>query len=1233
MAKVGSCPYQKQSIKPEDGEDQPNSYTQLGLFDFRHNFGKFINMILSTKDRSTKTEIMKVVRRLKELAHSMHGRTRVLVAFDPELWNLWGCPVPLEKRPKSEYLTKNSKKFISTPGDVFFYIKSDVLKNANQLLCLLKEMLENNCKQCVEKISITESVEHGNTNIIGGLFREGIGNFSDPVSTNQHILINGTGKGMPGGTYMMTQKFEINWDVVGTKSKTQKEDMIGRRVMTQTIIPSNYERRHTNRAHHVNDFPPPCNILKGFRRVFRQSLPYGKSNSGHGREKGVFYLSITKSTTVFVELLEHLAGVQAFSPNGEITVDELISDLIPLEGTFWYVPNRQELEIDTPGVCKVDLDPHWDVTSKNGYMFYNQKYYMYAMTNGHYENNEAPTPRVLRLLGYAFEQWNHHWFRLQTAPEIPRLQELLKPDEEHFKDASIPIRKGLATKKSLGELFTTSDVTANPSKFYGFKADLFNIHPSELIVGRMPRFSLGLGKVVMNYLNDDERMSAFLMGLSEVSGVGHIIPQHDKLLKLGLDALLEDLKERKAKEGLSVEKQEFFESCIMAWEGMQMYMENYAKLAAHLSSLEKEYSKSELKNFKAISQRMQKLAHEPPETLLEAVQVIFTLHCCLHLIGEPVAVGRFDQFLEPYQNSCSIEEAQEIIDCFWIKLSERVLLNRHNVVDLTQWGNVAVPYASNGQFPNGDSINQWVQQLTIGGYKACNGEAKPASNRITMLCLKAARRLPLNAPCLSLRLHDGLSADLIVEAAKALLSGGAHPILPHDDRLIPGLMKAGSKLSVPMPLSDARDYGCDGCYEPMIAGKSEFAFTYIPLPQIIELTMNQGTLYAQSGPNFLKGQAASFTTPHPDNITTFEQFKQIFAKHLRIKLEGNLFGVIQNYGNIWKYCPTPLLSPVIDGCLETGRDLYNGGSKYHILSCMFVGFSTCIDSLYAIKKMCYEEATAVVSLSELLVCLKCDWGFQLQEPFVDDIAGPIRTKERKDQFGILRQHALSFEKFGTEVAADNKEIRELVAWLSDLIIETFDDVVYGQNEDRPFVKKLEELKERYTDPDSSAPFEFLFTPGSGTFEGYVGWGLSCGASADGRREGMPIASDFSPSPSSQDLAPNPPYSDVFKALQNWDHPSINEGFSCGAEIDLNVTEDFPLDELIRLIYKFSHQEGSIGGNLLTVTCADEKTYEQATMFPEKYGLLRVRMGGWTEFFTAMFDAHQEQHRRRPYFAA
>jgi pyruvate-formate lyase len=51
---------------------------------------------------------------------------------------------------------------------------------------------------------------------------------------------------------------------------------------------------------------------------------------------------------------------------------------------------------------------------------------------------------------------------------------------------------------------------------------------------------------------------------------------------------------------------------------------------------------------------------------------------------------------------------------------------------------------------------------------------------------------------------------------------------------------------------------------------------------------------------------------------------------------------------------------------------------------------------------------------------------------------------------------------------------------------------------------------------------------------------------------------------------------------------------------------------------------------MTITCADPETYEQATKDPEKYDLLRARMGGWTEFFVTMFPAHQAQHQRRPF---
>ena len=60
-----------------------------------------------------------------------------------------------------------------------------------------------------------------------------------------------------------------------------------------------------------------------------------------------------------------------------------------------------------------------------------------------------------------------------------------------------------------------------------------------------------------------------------------------------------------------------------------------------------------------------------------------------------------------------------------------------------------------------------------------------------MMCLKACRRLPLNAPCVSLRLNKSTPADVKEEAAKALLSGGAHPILFHDDKMVDGMLIAG----------------------------------------------------------------------------------------------------------------------------------------------------------------------------------------------------------------------------------------------------------------------------------------------------------------------------------------------------------------------------------------------------------------------------------------------------------
>lgn len=93
---------------------------------------------------------------------------------------------------------------------------------------------------------------------------------------------------------------------------------------------------------------------------------------------------------------------------------------------------------------------------------------------------------------------------------------------------------------SLGRLLTTNKISKleNPA-FFGRKADSFSIHPDEIIVGRMPPcFSLGLGKAVMPYLHEDEKMPAFFKGLSEAAGMGHVIPDYETLLQKGVTLTL-----------------------------------------------------------------------------------------------------------------------------------------------------------------------------------------------------------------------------------------------------------------------------------------------------------------------------------------------------------------------------------------------------------------------------------------------------------------------------------------------------------------------------------------------------------------------------------------------------------------------------------------------------------------------------------------------------------------------
>jgi hypothetical protein len=228
----------------------------------------------------------------------------------------------------------------------------------------------------------------------------------------------------------------------------------------------------------------------------------------------------------------------------------------------------------------------WNVRSPtNEYLFYNQKEYLHRMTTGGYSPGDPPSDRVLRLLDYAFQQWNDQWFKRREMPKFPHLFKTLKSPEKlkQIQDASVMIRKGWAMKISLGRLFTTNKIKKLESQtFFGKRADVFSIHPDEVIVGRMPPcFSLGLGKAVMPYLREEETMPAFTKGLSEAAGMGHVIPDFETLLQKGLAKMKEDIM---ANAGSTKEEKEFVESCVLALNGVKKYIRNYGFYAGYLAN-------------------------------------------------------------------------------------------------------------------------------------------------------------------------------------------------------------------------------------------------------------------------------------------------------------------------------------------------------------------------------------------------------------------------------------------------------------------------------------------------------------------------------------------------------------------------------------------------------------------------------------------------------------------------
>lgn len=832
------------------------------------------------------------------------------------------------------------------------------------------------------------------------------------------------------------------------------------------------------------------------------------------------------------------------------------------------------------------------------------------------DDPDLPSPRVCRLLLRMFERWKARpgWLREEQVGHLFRDQ------KEHQALANEPviIRKAHAIRRML-ELTVDPDIARS--------AGTFAIVPDELIIGTLPPFSVGQGKEFVRYLREDEELRGALEYLNELSPMGHIVPNHGVVLEQGLEAMVTDARARKGRADTTSTQREFYEAVALSLEAVIGYAAKHASQARAVAR-ELPTDDPNRRSLEQVAECLDVAPREPSRTFHQALQAIFLMHCALHWTVEIVPLGRLDQLLEPYlqrdikKGALTREQAQELIECFWIKLDERVILDFRNAENrFTAADGVLTGFSGPSNYDQGGLLNQWMQQVTIGGVLPDESPTpKDACNDVTRMCLIAARRLPLNSPTLDLRVHAHTPTDVVDLAAQALLSGGAHPVLLNDDVIVPALAHNSGP---PIPLSAARNYACDGCYETMVAGASEFSFGFVSALNVIEWTLNRGAGIAGTGPTFLRGDKQSWRTKPPEQIETFEEFQAILRLHLSLACYRYLRELVRLYGNKPPYAPSPLLSALIDGCIDSGRDLTDGGARYHIFSPLLVGVSNAADSLFVIRELVFGRRA--FSLRELSSCLAGNWGDpgrritpRKVEPFGPHVA-PERVQE-------IRSLCLDQPKFGH----GKTTVDELGWWLLD----TFVDCVNEAWKSKLCQDGLARLTEKYAVP--GRPFVLHLAPGVGTFEQYAYVGSWSGASADGRYAGTPVGSDLSPAPvtvepSGAGAAGQPVghsrKSRLESSLGTYAHP-VMKRLGDGAPVDYNLPEDFPKDRLVDMIRSFA---GGAGGSICTFTVGDPSTFAGAQIDPDRYNLVRVRMGGWTEFFVALYPHHQEQHKRRPLY--
>ncbi|WP_326511824.1 glycyl radical protein [Clostridium intestinale] len=428
------------------------------------------------------------------------------------------------------------------------------------------------------------------------------------------------------------------------------------------------------------------------------------------------------------------------------------------------------------------------------------------------------------------------------------------------------------------------------------------------------------------------------------SGDGHIVPDFEKALRLGLSGIIKETEERLSKVDISendaFREIAFLKSIVIVNKSIIEFGERYSALAYDLSLKEKdENRKTELLKISEVCKNVPK---NSPKNFYEAVQMIWFVHLAIQIEsnGHSASLGRVDQYLYKYYKNDNLDKdfVKELLQSLWIKFYSILKIRS------TSHSGYGAGYPT-------------YQNVTIGG---SNPDYSDAVNELSFLILESVGEAKLTQPNLSARVHLNTSEKFLRECTEVISTGFGMPALHNDEIIIPALLNKG------VSLKDAFNYTMVGCVEVAVPGKWGYrctGMTFLNLLKAFELTINDG-LDKRTGYTLLKGNGSlkDFT----DYTSLWNAWEKNIEYYTKLSVVSDKIAdtMLLEYPDI--FC-----SSLIDDCIERAKTAKEGGAVYDIVSGLQVGLSNAANSFAALKKVVYEDKT--LTLEEVINAIETDF--------------------------------------------------------------------------------------------------------------------------------------------------------------------------------------------------------------------------------------------------------------------